>query len=410
MSLQKRPFLQNLVLLLVALILVIALTPSSHPAQAAPLYATALQEGRTYDQAHDTGFIDWSGTVNYENLYHRSLTIKSPDEGGEDCTNGCTEPITKISSGSSISGAFLRDVTYFEAMAAFEWTGTGVGTVTVEACTSSASQDLRKPNNNTAGFNSFALPVPAGCRNWTVRASGGHVKIRSVDAEYVNPTPTPTASLTPTGTLPPTSTPTSTATFTATATSTAEPTSTPTFTFTPSPTGTTEPTATFTPTATEISEPTQTPWVVTVPVVIVMQDQTVNSGGSGSGTLSTYAVTPTPPSFQNYAGGAGGMSCRYALRTFAYVDGNDDKLMSPNEGAENLEIVFMDTAYSRLGSRYTQAGQAVFCLNPAFFGQMLHVDIPYLHQSQTVNIPKSLDADVEVWFRLEQPTLPLYLP
>ena len=84
--------------------------------------------------------------------------------------------------------------------------------------------------------------------------------------------------------------------------------------------------------------------------------------------------------------------------------------MSPIEGAEGLEIVIMDQSYDQLGSRYTQAGQAVFCLGSGQMGRTLRVDIPYLHQSQTVNISKNLDQDVEVWFRLEQPTLPLYLP
>ena len=84
--------------------------------------------------------------------------------------------------------------------------------------------------------------------------------------------------------------------------------------------------------------------------------------------------------------------------------------MSPSEGAEGLEIVIMDQSYARLGSRYTKEGQAVFCLGGGQMGRTLRVDIPYLHQSQTVNISKNLDEDVEVWFRLEPPTLPLYLP
>jgi len=146
-------------------------------------------------------------------------------------------------------------------------------------------------------------------------------------------------------------------------------------------------------------------------VVIVIQEQNVETGGSGS--LSQYAVTPTPNSlsgYSNYGSGVGGTSCLTGLRVFAYVDGNDDKLMSPNEGAEGLEIVFMDQSYARLGSRWTEEGQAVFCIGPGQFGRTLRVEIPYLHQAQTINIPKDMDEDVEVWFRLEQPLLPLYLP
>ena len=204
------------------------------------------------------------------------MTVKSADEGGQSCTSGCTEPVTHISSGSSISGSFQRDVTYFEAMGAYEWVGGGVGTITVSACGSSASWNLQKPNNNTPGFNGFPISVPAGCRTWSVRASGGHVHIRSVDALYVTPTatPSPTMTATPTFTLTPTNTltftptatytltPTNTATFTATPTYTFTPTNTATFTQTPTytPTFTLTPTntATFTPTSTYTFTPTNT--------------------------------------------------------------------------------------------------------------------------------------------------------
>lgn len=443
---QRRKIQITIYLTLSILLLVFSVLPAqTKKAQAAPRFATALLEGRTYDQAHSTGYIDWSGTVQYTTIYHRSQTIKSADEGGQSCVSGCTEPVTNIRSGSSISGSFLRDVTYFEAMAAFEYVGHGVGTVTVSACGSSVSHNLQKPNNNTPGFNSFSVSVPAGCRAWSVSASGGYVTIRSVDAEYVTPTPTPTRTFTPTSTLtftptstptftltptntatgtpPPTSTftntPTNTATFMPTSTGTTAPTNTATFTathtatFTATSTGTLVPTntatstlestATFEPTATDM--PPGTP--IIVPVVIVMQEQNVSvSGGSGSGSLSSYAVTPTPQSSAYYRGG----SCNYALRTFVYVDENEDKLMSPTEGAEGLEIVFMEASYDRLGSRYTKEGQAVFCLFPSLYGRTLRVESPYLHLAQDVLIPRNLDQDVEVWFRLDRPTLPLYLP
>ena len=267
-------FLLSLSILLFLLLLFL----NAIQAQAAPRFATALIEGRTYDQAHNWGKIDWNGSVWYTNIYHRSMTVKSADEGGQSCTSGCTEPVTHIGSGSSISGSFQRDVTYFEAMGAYEWVGGGVGTITVSACGSSALWNLQKPNNNTPGFNSFSISVPAGCRTWSVRASGGHVHIRSVDALYVTPTatPSPTMTSTPTFTLTPTNTltftptatytltPTNTATFTPTATYTFTPTNTatftqtptytPTFTFTLTPTNT----ATFTPTSTYTFTPTNT--------------------------------------------------------------------------------------------------------------------------------------------------------
>lgn len=396
---KRKGILQALVYLaLTLLILVFALIPAqTETAQAAPLFASALPEGRTLDEEHNNGLIDWNGSVSYTTIYHR------------DGVCNCDENVTRINSGSSVSGNFQRDVTYFEAMVAYQWEGTGVGSVTVKACNSSRTTDLAKPANSDAGFNSFILSVPAGCRDWSVSASGGHVLFRSVDAEYVTSTATPTASLTPTGTLEPTATFTATATSTATFTATSTNQPTATFTSTPTETGTPEPTATFTATATD-APPPGTPWVITVPVVIVIQEQNVEvSGGSGSGSLSSYAVTPTPHFSQGFTG-FGGSNCTYALRTFVYVDSNQDNLMSPSEGAEGLESVIMDQSYARLGSRYTKEGQAVFCLGGGQMGRTLHVDIPYLHQSQTVNISKNLDEDVEVWFRLEPPTLPLYLP
>ena len=396
---KRKGILQALVYLaLTLLILVFALVPAqTETAQAAPLFASALPEGRTLDEEHNNGLIDWNGSVSYTTIYHR------------DGVCNCDENVTRINSGSSVSGNFQRDVTYFEAMVAYQWEGTGVGSVTVKACNSSRTTDLAKPANSDAGFNSFILSVPAGCRDWSVSASGGHVLFRSVDAEYVTSTATPTASLTPNGTLEPTATFTATATSTATFTATSTNQPTATFTSTPTETGTPEPTATFTATATD-APPPGTPWVITVPVVIVIQEQNVEvSGGSGSGSLSSYAVTPTPHFSQGFTG-FGGSNCTYALRTFVYVDSNQDNLMSPSEGAEGLESVIMDQSYARLGSRYTKEGQAVFCLGGGQMGRTLHVDIPYLHQSQTVNISKNLDKDFEVWFRLEPPTLPLYLP
>ncbi len=368
--------------------------------QAAPLAATALPEGRTYDQAHSTGYIDWSGSPTYVSFYHRSSTITSPNEGSLSCGTGCTEPVTKIPALSSVSGTILSHVTYFEDMAANEYQCTGVGTVVVTACGQSFSQNLAKSSAaSVPGFNSFIVSVPAGCREWQVSASGGHVHFRSVDAEYVTPTATPT------------NTSTSEPTTTLTATNTTTATSTPTLTSTA--TTTAEPTTTSTPEPTATIEPPATPWVVTVPVVIVMQSQEVKvegASGGGSSTLSDVAVTATPYLGNAYLANAGGAACRYALRTFVYVDGNDDKLMSPNEGAEDLEVVYMNASYTRLGIRWTDEGQAVFCISPTLAGQLLYVELPYLHQTQTVTIPKSLDEDVEVWFRLEPPTLPIYLP
>ena len=209
---------------------------------------------------------------------------------------------------------------------------------------------------------------------------------------------------------PPTATPTATSTSTPTLT----PSPTATSTLTPLPTKTGQPTSTLTPvwtaTATQFNGATETPWVITVPVVIeIRQEQDVTAGGSGgSGSLSSYAVTPTPPFSVGYGGAM--TNCNYALRTFVYVDENNDQLMSPTEGAEGVEVILMNSGYDRLGNRYTKEGQAVFCLNSSLYGKTVQVEIPYLHLAQDVSISANLDQDVEVWFRLKPPTLPLYLP
>ena len=265
-------------------------------AQAAPRFATALIEGRTYDQAHNWGKIDWGRSIWYTNIYHRSMTVKSPDEGGELCTSGCTEPVTHISSGSSISGSFQRDVTYFEAMGAFEWVGGGVGTITVFACGSSASWNLQKPKNNTPGFNSFAVSVPAGCRTWSVRASGGHVHVRSVDAYYVTPTATPSPTMTSTSTI--TFTPTNTPTFTPTPTYTLTPTNTATFTPTSTYTFTPTNTATFTPTPTYTFTPTNTATFTPTPTFTFTPTNTATFTATATYTstptnTATFTLTPT---------------------------------------------------------------------------------------------------------------------
>jgi len=70
----KYPLFATLLLLLLLLTITLATTR--------PLSAASLLEGRTYDQAHDTGYIDWAGTVQYINLLHKDGMSLPPDEGG----------------------------------------------------------------------------------------------------------------------------------------------------------------------------------------------------------------------------------------------------------------------------------------------------------------------------------------
>jgi hypothetical protein len=438
---KKQPYLY-LLLLIIATFPILAFGPRT-----APLYAVSLIEGRTYDQAHNTGYIDWYSSVIYVDLAHRDLSYLPPEEGGIYCgAVTCIENVTLIWQGANVSGSFARDVTYFEVMLAYESsTDTGVGTAIIQACGASRTE-LLKSSNKIAGFNSFSLTVPAGCRSWSVSATGGFVHMRSVDVYYVAAPPTPTYTPTPTFTFTPT--PTSTNTFTPTATGTPQPTNTftptPTYThtptntntFTPTATGTTQPTPTYTQTATPTasaistqpatSTPTSTPTASAVPtvqpqsVVIMVPNIIINSSNSntntnstsgGSGSSGFTAVTPAPLQGQGGAAVWGGNVCGgYYIRARVYVDDNQDKMMSPAEGISGLQVFLLDQTYARLGTDYTEEGQVAFCISVAQYGKPVYLDIPYLQQFKSIQIPEQPDQDLEIWFPGEPPLLPLYLP
>lgn len=221
---------------------------------AAPRLALALPDERTHDQAHDQGYIDWSGSVQYVYLTHKDGTSLPPEEGGTYCGSGCTEWVTRIGDGGAVSGSFDRDTSYFEAMVGFTRDG-GVGTATLRACGAVTSWYLYNTGGTLPGFVSMLVSVPTGCRSWSLSASGGYVDFRAVEVGYISPpsTPTPTATLVPTFTATRTRTPT--ATFTPTITNTP----TLTFTSTYTPTSTATATSTFTPTATYTNTPSPTP-------------------------------------------------------------------------------------------------------------------------------------------------------
>lgn len=229
--------MRRLRIVFVSLLIPILLIWSTVSTNAAPLTAIAIQEGRTYDQAHDWGYIDWSGSAQYVYLTHRDGTSLPPEEGGASCGVSCSEWVTRLGNGGTASGSFDRNASYFEAMVGFTRDGS-VGTATLRACSASMSWNLYNGSTTLPGFVSMILAVPAGCRSWSLSASGGYVDFRSIDVEYSGPpdTATPTASRTPTFT--PTLTRTPTATFTPSLTPTMTFTPTATFTNTPSPTPT----------------------------------------------------------------------------------------------------------------------------------------------------------------------------
>ena len=239
--------------------------------QPAPLFAFALPEGRTLDEGHDSGYIDWSGGVGYANLFHRDGI----------CPSGCNETVTQISNGGTVSGAFAGDVSYFEVMLAYSGAG-GFGTATIQACSSSYSVYLGI-GGATPGFNSFSLSVPSGCTSWSVSASGGVVYFRSVDANYSYTPPTSTFTPIPTETFTPL--PTNTETATPTATETLVPGVTPSDT--PTPTLTSTPSQTLPPGVT----PSNTP----VPPVSTNTSIPLSSGGGqvGNPPIVPFVSFPT---------------------------------------------------------------------------------------------------------------------
>jgi len=157
--------------------------------------------------------------------------------------------------------------------------------------------------------------------------------------------------------------------------------------------------------------------IVTVPYIIIENgnsNDVAESGGSSAGGTdgstagSFYAATPYP--WQNVYS-TGSTSCGgYSISVRVYVDYNEDKMMSPSEGVTDLQIFFLDQSYSRLGSTYTQAGQAVFCISPTLYGRTVYIDIPYLQKFNELQIPNEPKQDLEIWFAGEAPELPLFLP
>jgi hypothetical protein len=191
------------------------------------------------------------------------------------------------------------------------------------------------------------------------------------------------------------------------------------------------PTATSTFTPTPIHTATSTSQVIvqaTVPAVVIINNDNINqndtsgsspSGGNSgsSGTAgnpssgSFYATTPIPSVGQGGVSVFSVATCGgHYVNVRVYVDENKDRMMSPAEGISGLQVFFLDQSYARLGSLYTVDGQATFCIPQTQYGRTLFVDIPYLQQFGTLQIPESPSGDLELWFPGEPPVLPLFLP
>lgn len=159
------------------------------------IFPEYLKNGRTYDQ--ERNYIQWNGSVAYINLYHKDNTSLPASEGGTYCGNGCTEQVTRIEDGSSISGNFTYLQT-FNVQVAYSG-DSNVGSAIIRACGQVIrNEDLYIPNQGTPGFNNLPSPawnVPtAGDCTWSITASGGYVDFRAVTTVY-RTTPAPTVDL-----------------------------------------------------------------------------------------------------------------------------------------------------------------------------------------------------------------------
>ena len=143
--------MRRLRIVFVSLLIPVLLIWSTVSTNAAPLTAIAMQEGRTYDQAHDWGYIDWSGSAQYVYLTHRDGTSLPPEEGGASCGVSCSEWVTRLGNGGTASGSFDRNASYFEAMVGFTRDGS-VGTATLRACSASMSWNLYNGSTTLPGF------------------------------------------------------------------------------------------------------------------------------------------------------------------------------------------------------------------------------------------------------------------
>lgn len=257
-----------------------------------PALAVPVPDGRSWDQVHDLGMLDWNGPVQYEYVTHRDNTSTSPEEGSVFCGGGCDEWVTHLDDGGTVGGTFAGNVVNFKVLVAASHDG-AVGTALLQACSASQSMNMYiGPGRGLPGFVGFDLDVPAGCPGWTLRATGGYVLFHSLNANYTSIFATNTP-------IPPTFTPLppSTSTATPTFTSTTLPTDTPTFTPTSTSTQTPSPTPTFTPTSSSTPTFTPTATPTALPPVITMASILCDRWGTNSWCVENarLAITASDP-------------------------------------------------------------------------------------------------------------------
>ncbi len=169
------------------------------------------------------------------------------------------------------------------------------------------------------------------------------------------------------------------------------------------PTITTTPTLTLTATLSPTSSPSITPTTSNG-----NGGTPTSGGGGGNGNGATPTLTPGLPLMPS-----SGAACAITLQVYVYVDTNIDSMMAAQgEGVNSLQVNFLDVSFGKVGQVYTSNGKATFCVPDYLKGQTLRVDLPYLQRTGVMQAPEDNNKNqpLEMWFRLEPPTLPLFIP
>lgn len=156
-------------------------TATPPPVSPPPGGPALLLCGRTYDQ--QTTYFTHTGDVSVVTLRHRDGTALPADEGGASCGSTCTEQVTRIANGASISGVFTGMSTFnIQGASSSE---EGVGTAIVDVCgVRLPAFPLYAPGTGTPGFNNLPSPghpvsVDETC-TFTITATGGYIDVRAV--------------------------------------------------------------------------------------------------------------------------------------------------------------------------------------------------------------------------------------
>ncbi len=156
-------------------------SPVVPPPEPIPSGPTALRCGRTYD--HETDFVVRSGAPTYAMLRHRDGTSLPADEGGASCGSGCTEEVTRLCDGDSLTGFVDNALSFSVQGAQTDEPGTGSLVLTIGGVPL-APMAYATSSTSLPGFVNGpqpAAPVPTRERTEVViEAVGGCVYVRAV--------------------------------------------------------------------------------------------------------------------------------------------------------------------------------------------------------------------------------------